>query len=845
MSAGFTPKPDALVLAPSRAAGPWIAHFRPMVEGGQERHTLEDHLAGVAQRAALIAAKIGLAPAGELAGLLHDLGKYSDEFQAYLASAAGVLDQDADGRVDARALKGKIDHSSAGAQCLWQNRPEGPDPLDPLISQVLALAIASHHSGLIDCLNSSPGQPVTAGFLQRMTKPEEQVHLHQALARLDPGLHVRIRALLEGPAIREGFRTLGTCLATRVKETGGGLAAMQVRLGLVVRFLFSALLDADRLDTAAFMQPDRPAYTGTAPPWDLLIERLETRLMAFPTHTTLDQLRAEVSEACRAAASGATGLRTLTAPTGAGKTLAQLRFALNHARIHQLDRVIFVVPFTSIIDQNADAVRAILEAGDPEPGLRLLEHHSNLAPEVLTWRSKLQAENWDAPVVFTTSVQLLEALFGSGTRSARRMHALSRSVLVFDEIQALPVRCVHLFNSAMNFLADHCGTSVVLSTATQPLLHRVDPAKGTLNLAPGHELVPDVGGLFQALRRVEVRDARKPGGWTEEEVAALAVAHLEAAGSCLVVVNTKAAAQRIHAACTLRTVGRVAHLSTSMCPAHRRQVLACVREDLAEGRPLLCVSTQLIEAGVDVDFGAAIRFMAGLDSIAQTAGRCNRHGTRPVGWLTVVNPRDESLRHLADIRLGRDTCERVLDEFRQRPEAFDHDLLGPKALTRYFEYCFFQRAAEMDYPVTEEAFGRADTLLNLLGANPRALAEFQRNSGAPPAMPLRQSFRAAGEAFQVIEAATQGILVPFGEEGRALVASLQTVTDPCAEAALLARGQGFSVNVFPHAWSRLQAAGALQETQAGSGIHILDSRFYHAEFGLSTHPVTDMEVLLV
>jgi CRISPR-associated endonuclease/helicase Cas3 len=819
------------------------AHYRPAPTGDLEGHALLAHLEDVGLFAGTFANKLGLRNAGTLLGLVHDLGKFSAEFQAYLASAVGLQDQDGDARVDATALRGRIDHSSAGAQFLWQVLA-GPDPIQSLVAQVLALAIASHHSGLIDCLTSAPSQPVEAAFLRRMAKPDELTHLLEVLGKAPPDHLARIRTLAQAPDLRAEFQCLNASIAAHVKAEGGGKAMAFFHLGLATRFLLSALLDADRLDTARFMRPGTKPDPVGEPPWDLLIERLEGHLRTFPVHHPIDQLRREVAESCLAAASGPPGLRTLTAPTGAGKTLAQLRFALHHAKRHRLDRIIFVVPFTSIIDQNADVARQILEAGDPEPGLRVLEHHSNLAPDAPTWRAKLQAENWDAPVVFTTSVQFLEALFGSGTRSARRLHTLGRAVLVFDEIQALPVKCVHLFNSALNFLVGQSGASAVFATATQPLLHRVDRAQGALALQACHELVPDVAALFRALKRVDVCDARKPGGWSDQEVAACAVAQVEAVGSCLVVVNTKAVAKRLLKACVGLTEVPVQHLSTSMCPAHRRQTLAELRTLLAAGKEVLCVSTQLIEAGVDVDFASAIRFLAGLDSIAQTAGRCNRHGTRPRGMLTLVNPAEENLQPLPDLRLGRDTCARVLDEFRADPVAFDGDLLGPRALERYFEYWFFQRQADMAYPLEPKQVGRTDTLLALLGCNDLALADYLRSAGgAPPAMPLRQSFRAAAEAFQVIEAPTQGVLVPYGEAGRDLVLALQASQDLRQEAALLARSQAYSVNVFPHEWARLQAAGALHETQPGSGIHVLDPRHYHPAFGLSTEPVSPMEVL--
>jgi CRISPR-associated endonuclease/helicase Cas3 len=425
------------------------------------------------------------------------------------------------------------------------------------------------------------------------------------------------------------------------------------------------------------------------------------------------------------------------------------------------------------------------------------------------------------------------------------MHALARAVIVFDEIQALPLRCVHLFNNATNFLVRHCGASAVLSTATQPLLHRVDPIKGALALLPEHELVPDVPGLFKALRRVEVVDARKAGGWTDQELVALALAQVEEAGSCLMVVNTKKAAKRLYGLCVAQSSATVVHLSTSMCPAHRRRALGAIRRDLEGKAPLLCISTQLIEAGVDVDFGSVVRFLAGLDSIAQSAGRCNRNGTRPWGQAFVVNPAEENLGSLPEIRTGRDVASRVLDEFRQDPAAFGGDLLGPRVMDRFFHYYFFQRAKEMDYPVKADEVGRDDSLLQLLSTNPLAVGEFQRANGTSPAVPMRQSFKAAAEAFQVIDAPTRGVLVPYSDEGKALVLDLQSDPDPQRRAALLGRAQSFAVNVFPHELQQLWQAGALQELVESGGLLALASRFYHPAFGLCTEPVNDLEVLCV
>ena len=403
----------------------------------------------------------------------------------------------------------------------------------------------------------------------------------------------------------------------------------------------------------------------------------------------------------------------------------------------------------------------------------MLEHHSNITPEQQTWREKILSENWDAPVVYTTMVQFLETLFGAGTRGARRMHQLANAVLIFDEVQTLPIKCTHLFNNAVNFLAEQCNSTVVLCTATQPLLHQVAAAKGAIRLAVQHEIMPDVRKLFADLKRVEVCDQRKPGGWEVSEVAQLALNELARAGSSLVIVNTKRAAQNIFVNCRAQLdKHEVFHLSTDMCPAHRKEELATVRARLLEGLPTLCVSTQLIEAGVDVDFGVVIRYLAGLDSIAQAAGRCNRNGRPAPGIVHIVNPRpeDERLDSLPDIDEGRKIAMRVLDDYAQDPERYAHNIFGPAALDDFYKYYFFERQSEMDYSLSPSEVGRDDTISNLLAENSGTVADCRRRHGRVPERLLNQSFMAAAKAFRVIDAPTQGVVVPHGVQGAELVA---------------------------------------------------------------------------
>jgi CRISPR-associated endonuclease/helicase Cas3 len=836
----------------------YIAHHRSSDGAWQ---SLADHLLGVADLSRVFASKIGLEEAGELIGLLHDFGKYSQEFRNYLLSALGSINQDEDEDwVDSESLKGKIDHSSAGAQFIWQSLSQ-INQSGQIAAQIFSLCIASHHSGLIDCIGANAANFGEDNFTRRMAKARERTHLLEAKEAADIGITARAGELLANERLVAKVTDL---LFERIFRTNTGelISSAHVchqQYGLVVRFLFSCLIDADRIDTANFEHPctDRFRPIGKYIGWPTLVGRLERYLQGLAPQKPIDVLRQEISEHCRQASAWPNGVYTLSVPTGGGKTLASLRFALHHAERRKLDRVIFIIPFTSIIDQNAQVVRAILEpVSEPsDQGKIVLEHHGSVTPEQQTWREKILCENWDAPVVYTTMVQLLESLFGSGTRGARRMHQLANAVLIFDEVQTLPIKCVHLFNNAINFLVEQCNSTVVLCTATQPLLHKVAEQKGAIRLQTEHELMPNVPKLFDDLKRVEVFDHRKPGGWTYAEIADLALQELVRVGSCLVIVNTKDAAKKIFQRChSLLEDDSVFHLSTDMCPAHRKAVLGSkvdiesntVIARLEQGLPVLCISTQLIEAGVDVDFGAVIRSLAGLDSIAQAAGRCNRNGRSELGRVHVVDAADESLNKLPDIHLGREISKRVLDDFKANPDRYSHSLVGPEAMQDYYKYYFFQRKDEMSYVVDEKQVGHDDTLLNLLSQNEHATNAYGKTNKTMPNILFRQAFMTAAKAFKTIDAPTQGVVVPYGSQGKSLIADLHAAFKLSADFDLLRRTQQYSVNVFPHVLERLQQAGAMSVAEEGSlRILCLDERYYSPLFGLSTEPVSEMEPLYV
>ena len=819
----------------------FIAHLR---KKDKEPQYLSDHLNEVSQLAGEFASKIGLKESGEILGLLHDLGKASKEFQDYIQSATGLIDPDSDDYVDAKAKKGKVDHSSAGAQViyesLWGKGPEGR-----IAAQVLALCIASHHSGLIDCLSPNGEN----NFQRRIEKPDQNTHKTEAIVNFQE-ITPKLNDLLSKEVEQQLFEKING-----IKEDNDSQETLVFKYGLLIRFLFSCLIEGDRLNTADFEIPSNARFRnyGQYDSWEILIQRLGNKIKELenkPKRNEVDELRSQVSQSCLDFSTKPKGIYQLTVPTGGGKTLASLRFALNHADHHKMDRVFYVIPYTSIIDQNANTVREILEDKDKNGNYLdkvVLEHHSNLTPEEETRRQGLLSENWDALIVFTTQVQFLETLFGYGTRGARRMHQLANSVIIFDEIQTIPVRCVHMFNIAIRFLVHTCGATVVLCTATQPLLDKVDPIQRALKIQLEQKIIPYEKELFKKLRRVEVFDSRKVGGWNDEEVAELTDQELREKGSVLIVVNTKDSARSLYQAIVQKSNTAIYHLSTNMCPAHRLAVLDEVKDKLDKKEPVICVSTQLIEAGVDIDFGSVIRYLAGMDSIAQAAGRCNRNGIREkLGNVWVVNPSNENAGKLKDIQIGIEKAERILTDFEDKPETFENDRIGLKTMEVYYKYYFHERKSEMSYKVgANSPAGRDDDLFNLLSTNNISVQEHERINQAVPNIPFRQSFQTASKAFRVIDSLTQGVIVPYGDEGKEVINDLCGAYDLEKQYDLIKKAQRYSVNLLPYQFKEMARMKAIREVQEGSGIFYLGNQYYSEQFGWSDNAVNGMETIIL
>ncbi|MBB5353685.1 CRISPR-associated endonuclease/helicase Cas3 [Haloferula luteola] len=821
----------------------YIAHVRK-TDGATQ--TVEIHLTETAELCSLFASVIGLQLCGRLLGLLHDLGKYSSAFQQYIRDVTGLNGEEAKSTAEKR--RDKVDHATSGAQYVWGAHKAGNVPC--FMAQVLANVIMSHHSrsGMKDFIDLTGKSP----FLIRLGS--HKTHKQEVLDKANPAIRSEIDRLLASPSLVAEFKSAITAINGSTSEC----VPRQNAFSLLTRYLFSCLLDADRLSTADFENPRSAEFrtTGHSPDWNTLLNRFESHIAAFESAPEINQIRALISNECRAASTRPDRLFTLQVPTGGGKTLASLRFALHRAaspETHRVDRIIYILPYTSILDQNAKIARNIL--GDEA----VLEHHSNLSDEKDTWRNRVLSENWDTPVVFTTSVQFLNSLFAAGTKTARRMHQLSNAILIFDEIQSLPVKTVHLFNNAIHFLTQQGHTTVVLCTATMPLLQSVDSKLGALPLTQENEIIGNKTSLFDKLKRTTIIDDCRPEEWSNQEVAAYARDLQNRHHSLLIVCNTKNSALQLFDLLKSNPDAPVIHLSTNMCPAHRRHRISQIHAKLdpKHPQPVFCISTQLIEAGVDLDFGCVIRSLAGLDSIVQAAGRCNRHGNREMGFVHVLNFKEEKLgSSLKDIELAQQITLRILHEYTDNPARFDHDLLSARAMERYYGYYFYQRADEMSYPCEagkgKPPLAKSCNLLDLLSLNQSSLNEANRTSNAAASSLLfKHSYSTAAQAFQVIDAPTQGIIVPYNADGHCgsdligkLAASYTNEQVTLADQVRLHKqAQQYTVNAFPKVIEKLAAEGALREVQPGEGIYYLDERYYHADLGVTLEALSEQHLL--
>lgn len=728
-----------------------IAHAARGLDGNwREPHDLAEHLVGVSVLAAHFAKAFG-ADWARLAGLWHDLGKYRQRFQNYIRLASGF---EADAHIKGEAARAP--HSTAGALLAC-------DYFGPA-GRVLAYIIAGHHAGLYDWNSENDSLEF------RLKLEDSRQELDQALAAHPP------EELLDSAGFDANLKAI----------PGGGTG-----FALWVRMLFSALVDADFLDTERYMDPERFEQRSKLPtPKDLLplFDQYMAELSDKAAHSEVNRLRADILSQCQAKAQDAPGLFSLTVPTGGGKTLSSLAFALEHAAKYDKQRIIYVIPYTSIIEQTADIFRGIF-------GEAVIEHHSNAEadPGQETSQSRLACENWDAPIVVTTNVQFFESLFAAKTSRCRKLHNIVDSVVVLDEAQLLPTEFLQPILDTLNLLTQNYGVTVVLSTATQPALSTreyFDARQNLRGLDGVHEIITDPDDLYHRLERVDVRlpaDWHAPTDW--DTLAQILSQH----DSVLAIVNRRDDARELWRRMPEGTL----HLSALMCGAHRSQVIRDIKARLKSGIPTRVISTQLVEAGVDVDFPVVYRTLAGLDSIAQAAGRCNREGRLAKGEVVVfVAPKPAPP---GSLRKGEDACRDVLHG--HAGHSLERGLFG-----RYFER--FYRACDLD----------EHRIADLLKVDGQTLAV---------------NFRTAAEKFRLIrdEDSVPVIVLYRGEDSEA-DKWIATLRKEGPQRWLMRKLQRYTVNIHRRNALRLFDQGDIEEATPGLYVQVSDW-LYHPDLGLN------------
>ncbi|MBU3159497.1 CRISPR-associated helicase Cas3' [Clostridium frigoris] len=794
------------------------AHINPIT---LKEQSVKEHLDNVSKMSMEYGAKVSLENTGELIGILHDMGKETNKFDKYIHYSSSHPSD--------KSLRGTINHSTAGAKFIYDNFYNTTDMFQKFTAQLISLAICSHHGGLIDCLDLK-GIDI---FTNKM-ETDKDILYDEALRNFKleySGIeHIKDLFNKSKDEIENIF--------ININKIDGSAKFGHFAAGMLEKYLFSCVIDADRYDTYTFMEgKDQKKSIDKLDLWNELVDKLETKLESYPKLTKIDLLREEVSIACKNFAENKPGIYQLAVPTGGGKTLSSLRYALGHAKKFDKDRIFYIIPFTTIIDQNAKDIKDILCRDDI-----ILEHHSNLVVDNQQEDYKLLTERWDSPIVLTTMVQFLDTLFSGGTQGVRRMHNLANSIIIFDEIQAIPIKCINMFNSAINFLANICNATIILCTATQPLL---STTKMPLMLSENANIITDIHEKFKQFKRVNLVDKRIVGGYsvsTLKEFILEIMEKLDSASeikdklaSVLAIFNTKNAAKDVfnelkkaNADLPKEKQYLIFHLSTNMCPSHRMKILKDMREKLGHQR-IICISTQLIEAGVNISFGCVVRSLAGLDSIAQAAGRCNRHGESSCSDVYIVNVEGENVSKLVDIKEGQECTKRVLDEFKANPNIFDNDLLSPKTMERYYKYYYYNRSAEMDYTLPKP--DNDNSMYDLLSTNSEGGNSFNSRNTCKSKLMLKQGFKTAGKDFQVIDQNITGVIVPY-EEGEELIT---LINGQCSLGELkqyLRKAQQFSVNIYETDKRKLEQMGGLIGLK-DNAIITLRKEFYTEDAGVT------------
>lgn len=802
----------------------YIAHIR---KHDHKIQTVKEHLLEVKDLAEQYGEKIGVKYLAGLAGLLHDLGKLTNEFREYILQAVNDPNN--------APRRGSVDHSTAGGKLLYEFLHSGKkvEQTKWLLAEIIGNAIISHHSSLQDYLNPQLESP----YLRRVKLKELHEFPHTK--------EVFFSEIFSEKDFNEYVKNAEKELSDYLERCSG--ENMEIQIMFLTKYIFSALIDADRTNTMLFEEkltiPSMPTNQLFKIYYERLMALLETYASSKTADLSINRLRADMSKQCDDFAAKPSGIYTLSIPTGGGKTLASLRYALKHAinhKSHPKKRIIYVVPYTSIIEQNAAEVKKHLKDGE-----NILEHHSNVVDDIeddehldgfLNAQQKLQLakDNWDSPIIFTTMVKFLDVFYAKGNRNTRRLHNLSDSVIIFDEVQKVPIKCVSLFNQALNFLKMHANSSIVLCTATQPAL---DFVENKLNINTDAEIIDRIKQVNDAFKRVEVIDHATNRSVNNDEIVQFIGQKLLNVSTILIILNTKKVVKELYL--KLKDADLeipVYHLSTSMCASHRRNILSKVKSRLNNNQPVICISTQLIEAGVDVSFQCVIRSLAGLDSIAQAAGRCNRHGKDKIRYVYVIDHNEENLRSLKEIDIGKKISKRILLDLHKDRSNHGGHLLSSEAMERYFKEFYTDMKNDLDYFIPKYKMHMTELLSAGRSKKNSIYHAYKSKFHQEILLILLHSHDSAAQNFHVIDQQTTSLLVPY-DKGNEIIRELQNEGTINNLTESLRKAQQYSVDIYRQDLKKLIENDALISLFDGK-VLALKEEAYDKEFGLELGRIT-------
>ena len=813
-----------------------IAHIR---KSDNKIQTVEQHLLEVKNLAESYGERVNVAHVTGLAGMLHDLGKFTEEFSTYIKKAVENPDNP--------PKRGSVDHSTAGGMFLYELlHKNGSSTNEKILAELVGNAIISHHGFLKDFNNPS----LDSKYLSRVNK-EEKKDVYANYEEFSSYFYSNVMD-------ESSFANYINKAVAEIGEYTIQSAPVPLRTSLyyLTTFVFSALVDADRTNTRLFEEGNEHSGKNAHELFELYNTKLEEHLIGLQqspaSRTAINQLRMDMSEECKKFAKNESGIYSLSIPTGGGKTLASLRYGLNHALEHGKERIIYVIPYTSIIDQNAKLVKAILD-----DDTNIVEHHSNvdfgpsnekeqddeLDEMLMNKREKIRlaTDNWDAPIIFTTMVQYLNAFYAKGNRHTRRLHNLTNAVVIFDEVQKVPSKCLSLFSESVNFLDKMGDSSILLCTATQPGLESIKR-----KISVKDEIVNNLPEVVKAFKRTEIIDKVKEGKMSKEDLTIFVEGLMQENQSLLIILNTKKAAKDLFILLDAMIADtNVYHLSTSMCAKHRTAILEKVKDDLDLQKKTICVSTQLIEAGVDISFECVIRSIAGIDSIAQAAGRCNRNAEKNIGQVYVIDYGEEKIGSLIEIEKGQKVTRQKLLDLEKEHEDNRTDLLSPDVIKLYFEKYYNEIESLIDYPLQIIGGNTRSTMVKVLLECPFQKAYMGKSKENFNNVTLLQAAHSyAAEQFYVIDENTKPIIVPFEDEGRELIADLNRQYGIADLSGLLKKAQQYTVNVYANDFAKLKESGALQYLYDGSIYTILPSA-YNKLYGIDIENNSRMEVFQI